>query len=81
MVFSIIFKKNFLIFLNKKRGASRIVSLLEDLCLKDRIIYSDNFDISKTKQINWKRVHKKIIILTNISKNFLKKIFIKKQKN
>tara|TARA_B100001248_G_scaffold253329_1_gene230468 strand:+ start:434 stop:1552 length:1119 start_codon:yes stop_codon:yes gene_type:complete len=81
MVFSIIFKKNFLIFLNKKRGASRIVSLLEDLGLKDRIIYSTNFDISKTKQINWKSVHNKLIILTNSSKNFLKKIFIRIKKN
>jgi len=80
MVFSIIFRKNFLIFLNKKRGASRIESLLEDLGLKDRIIRTNNFNIFKIKKINWNSVYKKLIVLEKISKNFLKKILIKIKK-
>lgn len=40
-VFSIIFEKPFLVFVNKQRGASRIKSLLRLFHLEDRMVYED----------------------------------------
>lgn len=41
-VFSILFNKDFSVFCNKKRGASRIESLLNDLNLQDRMVVNNN---------------------------------------
>ncbi len=77
MALSIIFKKNFLIFLNKKRGSSRFTSLLSDLGLEKRVINNLNFKESDFSEINWNSVNNKLKKLKLKSRNFLKKIILK----
>lgn len=48
--FAIIFRKNFIAIMNKNRGASRFLTILSKLGLKDRLIESEN-DISKNPQL------------------------------
>lgn len=58
-VFSIIFNKPFVAYVNKERGANRFISLLSMLNLEKQMIYSyEDFDQSLlTNIINWKRVN------------------------
>ena len=44
-VFSIIFNKPFITFINRFRGKARFASLNQTFNLKDRIIYREKFDI------------------------------------
>ena len=74
-VFSIIFKKNFWVIGNKKRGNARFDSLLKLFGLENRRI----FDISElsseriTTPIEWKKVYDVLEKYRTTSKQFLKK--------
>lgn len=73
MVFSIIFNVPFAVYVNKNRGSSRFVSLLNLLGLKNRIIESEKeYDRIKNEEINWTEVNKRIDYLRNSSVEFLK---------
>lgn len=73
-VFSILFKKPFISFVNKERGASRFESLLGKLGLENRLIYDiQNFDMSILNEpIHYEEVHQKLEILKENSIKFLK---------
>lgn len=57
MVFSIIFNKEFLVFVNSDRGASRFYSLLKILDLESRVINGESINISDIEKIDYKRVN------------------------
>lgn len=58
-VFSIIFNKPFLVYVNKERGADRFESVLGKLELTDRMIYdSEHFSLEILRnQVNWNRIN------------------------
>ena len=73
MCFAIIFKKNFIVIANEKRGLTRFTSLLSKLNLKDRIIYhptSFSFDLL-LKSIDYDDVYKRLEQHQLYSKNLL----------
>lgn len=75
MVFSIIFNKPFIVYINKARGAERFISLVNILGLENRIISCQsefNHQIVKT-QINWKDVNNIIANWKNETLERLKK--------
>ena len=79
-LFSIIFRKPFISYLNKQRGGGRFISLIETFNLGKRIIFPKNFkkvniNLLKT-QLNINQSLMKY--LKNNSINFLKKILNKK---
>ena len=58
-VFSILFNKQFICIANKKRGVSRLASLLKKFQIEDRLVWETDsfcFDIKKN-QINYKAVN------------------------
>lgn len=60
-VFSIIFRKNFLVIGNAKRGMARFNSLLTDLGLEKQLICSINdYDTSENVNINFDAVYQKL---------------------
>ena len=68
VVFSIIFNKPFYVRLNKERGVSRFISLLESLDLEDRILNEDSFSYEK---IDYLTVNKKLVSLKEYSYKYL----------
>jgi hypothetical protein len=75
MVFSIIYKKQFIVYANKSRGLTRFTSLLEQLGLMDRLIYhSQDLDIKNVKKkIDYEDVDKKLAILKDKAMSYLLK--------
>lgn len=78
MVFSIIFNKQFLVLINKKRGAARFESLLGQLGLMkqmlDQPIDLTNYSVESivnNKQIDYVEVNNKLDELRHMSKKFL----------
>lgn len=76
-VFSILYKKNFVVLVNRKRGASRIESLLGMFGLEDRIIMEDTKieeikEIVKT-EIDYNKVFSKLNQYRKDSYEFLQK--------
>lgn len=73
MVFSIIFEKPFLVILNKERGASRFLSLLEALGLKSRLVRDiELFDWSLLDcEVDFEAVRRPLAGLVDRSKEFL----------
>lgn len=72
MVFSIIFERNFIVIVNKKRGVARFTSLLEKLGLEDRIVTNtEDVEIISKCPIDYSAVNKKINILKQNSLFFL----------
>lgn len=73
-VFSIIFNKQFICMLPKKRP-NRLINLLTKLGLEDRIIKNidDLKEFDYKKQIDYKKVNKKLESLRNQSANWLEK--------
>lgn len=61
MVFSIIFEKPFFAILNKRRGATRFISLLNKLGLSDRLVYDINKMPSNPSPINYEDVKLKLM--------------------
>ncbi len=71
--FSIIFKKQFLVIGNEKRGLSRFTSFLDMFDLKDRLIVDKTpNDNLKCHEINYDEVYKKLNMLRSVSFEFLK---------
>ena len=58
-VFSILFNKEFIVYVNKNRGAERFQSILSQLNLLDRMIYDEaDFDsVILTKSIVWNKIN------------------------
>ena len=71
-VFSILFKKQFVVAENKQRGVSRIKSLLECLDIEDRIV-DQNFDIDSMPVIDYESVYKRLNKMRTFSYEFIKK--------
>jgi len=72
-VFSIIYNKPFIAIANKERGASRFESLLEELGLLDRLVYS-NAEVTEElikRKIDFDTVNSKIKILKEQSLQLL----------
>lgn len=75
MVFSIIFRKQFIVFMNSERGAARFKSLLRMFNLDSRLVdISDNDYLIKTNQqiVYNKEVEDSITMWRNHSMKFLK---------
>lgn len=71
-VFSILFKKPFVVCSNQLRGNERFVSLLSQLDLEDRIVNSiEDLDKIKLIEIDWISVNDKLEILKKKSMRFL----------
>lgn len=70
-VFSIIFKKQFIVVGNKSRGMSRFESLLKMFGLEDRLLNGCN-DFQKLSAINYDVVYEKYKALKEMSYSFLK---------
>ena len=75
MVFSIIFNKEFLVFVNNERGASRFYSLLKFLNLEDRIINNKSFNLSSLKKIDYEKTSSLISEKVFQIKNKLARVF------
>lgn len=71
-VFSILFRKSFVVYGNKERGLSRFYSLLSLFDLEDRLIMDIN-DIRNLKEIDYDRVYHKLNEMRKYSTNFLQK--------
>lgn len=69
-VFSIIFKKQFVVVGNKERGLARFESLLKLFGLEDRLI-DEKCDFSKLKDIDYDTVYAKYELLKSSSLSFL----------
>ena len=70
-VFSIIFKKQFIVVGNKSRGMSRFESLLKMFGLEDRLVTGCD-DFLKLSAINYDLVYEKYRVLKDMSYSFLK---------
>jgi hypothetical protein len=75
MVFSIIYKKQFLVYANKSRGLTRFTSLLEQLGLMNRLIYhSQEFNMKNIqKKIDYDDIDKTLVALKNKAMSYLLK--------
>lgn len=75
-VFSIIFKKPFIVIANQKRGIDRFISLLEPLGLMNRLIYSTTqiSDMLLAEEINYKEVERALQQQRQQSLDFLKHV-------
>lgn len=69
-VFSILFRKPFVVYGNKERGLSRFYSLLSMFDLEDRLI-TDIDDIRHLKEMNYDRVYHKLNEMRSYSMYFL----------
>lgn len=73
-VFSIIFKKQFIVIGNEKRGLSRFSSLLTMFGLESRIVLKlDDFDVRNLDDIDYDCVYEKLEVCKNKSLTFLEK--------
>ena len=70
-VFSIIFNKPFWVVLNRKRGAARIESLLNQFSLQDRLVAEGGMPSRVDAEIDWDRVNARKNELKQASMNFL----------
>lgn len=72
MVFSIIFKRNFVVIANEKRGVARFTSLLEQIGLEDRIVKSAEEVKALCKAaIDYNEVDRKLSSLVEKSRKFI----------
>ena len=70
-VFSILFKKQFLVVGNKERGMSRFESLLKQFGLESRLVTSD-IDLNNLNEIDYSSVYERFDVLKDMSVNYLK---------
>ncbi len=74
VVFSIIFNKPFLVFVNKIRGTDRFKSLLGDLNLEYLMVDNlDKIQYACSKSINWEEINEKVKSMKIYSLSFLVK--------
>lgn len=75
-VFSLIFNKPFIVYINEARGAARFQSLLSIFGLDDRVVHkSEDLDMTTLFDIDFNEVNQKIEKLRKKSIDFLKKEF------
>lgn len=72
MLFSIIFKKQFIVILNKGRGADRFYSMCNLLGLEDRVIQDSQSAKFYGQKIDYNKVYDKLNTLKLFSSNFLR---------
>lgn len=72
-VFSIIFHKPFLVIKNEDRGLARIVSLLDSLGLRSRLVEALMSEPPLDMEIDWEDVDRKMEALRQKSFNFLER--------
>lgn len=71
-IFSIIFKKPFIVIKNKQRGVARITDLLSRFCLDNRLMEeTENVEILNNKDIDWDLVKQRIQKEQTLSVSFL----------
>lgn len=71
MVFSIIFNKDFLVIINKDRGADRFYSLCKILGLESRLVTPESEDLDRIEPIDYSKVNETLNQLRVKSKQFL----------
>lgn len=73
MVFSIIFQKPFIVYINKERGADRFISLLTQLGLEKHIINNiqEYQEIKSTISPDWKKINQQLNQLKQNSIKYL----------
>lgn len=71
VVFSIIFKKQFAVYINQERGTTRFDSLLKMLGLESRIINNSNIDSILSNRINYEYIQKILDEQRTISIKFI----------
>lgn len=71
VIFSIIFKKQFAIILNKERGASRFKSLIKTFSLENRIIDENNINLLFKTSIDYDKIYKILTKEKELSLSFL----------
>jgi len=71
MVFSIIFNKDFLVIINKDRGADRFYSLCKILGLESRLVTPDSVAIDRMAPIDYSKINEILDQLRVKSKQFL----------
>lgn len=71
-VFSILFKKQFIVVGNRKRGMARFESLLNLFGLEDRLVFAD-VNVIDLPIINYDLVYDKLNVLKKISLSFLER--------
>ncbi|WP_216936993.1 MULTISPECIES: polysaccharide pyruvyl transferase family protein [unclassified Acinetobacter] len=71
MVFSIIFNKQFVVLINKDRGADRFFSLCHLLGLEDRLFDPTQGGTFNAKTINYSDINERLASLRKSSKKFL----------
>jgi hypothetical protein len=72
-VFSIIFKKDFVVVANKRRGVKRLEHLLDLFGLRDRLIDVDEInDDVVTSHVNYQDVYGKLEKMREFSLDWLK---------
>lgn len=63
VLFSILYKKNFVVLANQYRGLTRLYEILGKLSLLDKIIYDYvQVDAAVSQEVDWISVHKKITL-------------------
>ena len=73
MLFAIIYEKQFIVLVNKKRGATRFESLARQLQLEDRLFYNDTVpSLASLPSINYDDIANKLRPLKEASISFLK---------
>ena len=77
-VFSIIFKKQFVVFDNPQRGSSRMKSLLNDFSLEKRLVFPDEKNEMNFEQIEYNKISTIILEKRKESINFLKSVLDEK---
>ena len=70
-VFSIIFRKEFAVIINRDRGASRFVSLLGKFGLLDRIVIDASRGVLPVGEIDWSTVEPQLHKWQERSLNYL----------
>ena len=68
--FSIIFRKDFYVYVNKGRGAGRFKSLLGLFGLEHRVV-DENTELSLVQPIDWSLVEEKLNQMQQVSNSFL----------
>ncbi|PPE77061.1 hypothetical protein C3941_25655 [Kaistia algarum] len=71
MVFSILFKKDFYVIINKSRGADRFYSLCDMLEISNRLIDSEDCRIEDFQSLNYENINCKLSALRIKSSSFL----------
>ena len=71
MIFSLLFKKQFLVLVNQKRGATRFEFLARQLKIENRLCYGVLPSTDSLTPLNYNEVFERLDTLRHISRDFL----------